>query len=537
MKISGNIVDVFSKRIFSGTLMIEKGHIKDIVEEDNIYSNYILPGFIDSHVHIESSLLTPNEFAKAALKNGVVGAVCDPHEIANVAGVNGIDFMLQCTKDVPFHFLFGAPSCVPASPFDSSGAVLSSKEIEHLFSTKRAFFLAEMMNFVGVVNEDREVLAKLSLSKKYGFPIDGHAPGLSGQELIKYANAGISTDHECTNVHEALEKIKYGMKILIRNGSAAQNLADLAPLFTNCADDLMLCSDDIHADHLLEGGIRSSVKWLVGHDYDIFDILKVACINPVQHYKMDCGLLRVGDKADFIVVDNLNDFNVQEVYFRGIPSMHFQQKSLPGSFVFPFRDKKIAVDDLLMAKKSMSMRVIEVIDKQIITNELLYQWPDDALNNFESTVSEDILKLVVCNRYENKPPVIAFVKGFKLKYGAIASSVAHDSHNIIAVGVRDEDIVGAVNTIIENKGGLAFFSEQEKEFLPLKYGGLMTGMPAEEVAEAFNRLEKKIAEAGCSLHSPIMNLSFLALSVIPTLKLTDKGLFKIAEYSLVDLFC
>jgi len=217
--------------------------------------------------------------------------------------------------------------------------------------------------------------------------------------------------------------------------------------------------------------------------------------------------------------------------------MHFQQKSLPGSFVFPFRDKKIAVDDLLMAKKSMSMRVIEVIDKQIITNELLYQWPDDALNNFESTVSEDILKLVVCNRYENKPPVIAFVKGFKLKYGAIASSVAHDSHNIIAVGVRDEDIVGAVNTIIENKGGLAFFSEQEKEFLPLKYGGLMTGMPAEEVAEAFNRLERKIAEAGCSLHSPIMNLSFLALSVIPTLKLTDKGLFKIAEYSLVDLFC
>ena len=481
--------------------------------------------------------MTPNEFAKAALKNGVIGAVCDPHEIANVAGLEGIDFMLQCTKDVPFHFLFGAPSCVPASPFDSSGAVLSSKEIENLFATKRAFFLAEMMNFVGVINDDKEVLAKLSLSKEYGFPIDGHAPGLSGLELKKYADAGISTDHECTNVQEALEKIQCSMKILIRNGSAAQNLADLAPLFVGHANDLMLCSDDVHADHLLAGSVRSSVKWLVGQGYDIFDILNVACINPVLHYKMDSGLLRVGDKADFIVVDNLEEFNVQEVYISGKPAINFQQNPLIGIFIFPFREKKIAVDDLLVAKISSSMRVIEVIDKQIVTNELIYQLPDNALNYFESTVSEDILKLVVCNRYDNKPPVVAFVKGFKLKYGAIASSVAHDSHNIIAVGVRDEDIVGAINTVIEYKGGLVFFSEKEKEFLPLKYGGLMTDMPADEVAETFNSLEKKITEAGCSLHSPIMNLSFLALSVIPDLKLTDKGLFKIAEYSLVDLFC
>jgi adenine deaminase len=537
MKISGNIVDIISKRIFSGTLIIENGFIKEIVEENKAFQHYILPGFIDSHVHIESSLLTPNEFAKAALKNGVIGAVCDPHEIANVAGIVGIDFMQSCAKDVLFYFLFGAPSCVPASPFDSSGANLSAKEIEYLFETGRASFLAEMMNFVGVVNEDKEVLAKLALAAKYHLPVDGHAPGLNGEGLKKYVQAGISTDHECTGLQEALEKIECGMKILIRNGSAAKNLEDLALLFRDHADSLMLCSDDIHADHLLEGGIRGSVKWLVANGYDIFQVLKVACVHPVEHYHFKSGLLRVGDSADFIMVDNLRDFNVFDVYIKGVSAFNVSGFNIPANVVYPFRDAKIALVDLKVEKKSDTLRVIEVIDKQIVTNELFYSITNSGIKYFESTVSDDILKLVVCSRYENKPPVVAFVKGFKLKYGAIASSVAHDSHNIIAVGVRDEDIVGAINIVIENKGGLAFFSEREKEFLPLKYSGLMTDMPAEEVAVAFNRLEKKIAEVGCALNSPIMNLSFLALSVIPTLKITDKGLFKIADFSRVDLFC
>jgi adenine deaminase len=538
-RVQGKIVDVFGRRIFPGEVVVENGKIASIIEKDVMEGAYILPGFVDAHVHIESSMLIPSQFAKAAVKHGTVAVVSDPHEIANVCGVEGVVFMIENGKKVPFLFHFGAPSCVPATSFESAGSILDDKAVESLLQRKDIFFLAEMMNFPGVVNGDPQVLNKIAAAKKAGKKIDGHAPGLSGNNLSTYISRGISTDHECMTLGEAREKIHGGMKILIREGSAARNMFELLPLLKTHPDMVMFCTDDSHPDTLLQKHINYIVREALKKEYDIFDVLRSASVNAVQHYELNVGLLRVGDKADFIVVDDLKSLSIQKTIINGQIVFEHGQSQIPevdpGQLPNQFLAEKITKENVLVPAGGTKMRVIEMIDGELYTKSLIVDIGADEKIVY-SKPNDDILKLVVLNRYSSQKPQVGFVKGFGLKNGALASSIAHDSHNIVAVGATDEDLVAAINAVIDTKGGLSVSLDDKIFSLPLPVAGLMSVETAEVVAAKYSRLQSHAHEMGSSLQAPFMALSFLSLLVIPELKLSDKGLFDVNKFEFTSLF-
>ena len=542
--VSGNIVDVVSQRIYSGTIEIKNGKIHSILEKKVNETHYIIPGFIDAHIHIESSMLIPSEFARIAVTHGTVASVSDPHEIANVLGIEGVKFMIQNGEKVPFKFYFGAPSCVPATSFESTGASLGIKEIDELLSSNKIYYLAEMMNFPGVLANNEEILKKIALAKKYGKPIDGHAPGLEGDDAIKYISAGISTDHECFSLNEAIHKIKNGMKILIREGSAAKNFEELIPLMDNYADHIMFCSDDKHPDELAQNHMNTIASRAVKKGYNPLKVLRTMSYNPVNHYKLNVGLLQPNDDADFLITDSLEDFHISATYIKGEKVAENGKtfiKSIAEETINVFNCKPISIKDLEIEATGNFLNVIEAINGQLITKRIM---TPARIENGKviSDPENDILKIVVLNRYTPSKPSIGFIKNFGLKKGAIASTVAHDSHNIIAVGTNDYSILKAMQLLIEKKGGICVIEEKNEGqhnnsfFLPLQVGGIMSNENGYLVAEKYIHIDKKVKELGCKLTSPFMTLSFMALLVIPEIKISDKGLFDVKLFDFIPLF-
>ena len=537
MKLKGNIVDIQQKRIFKGEITIEGNKIVSIEEKQHDVNHYILPGFIDAHIHIESSMLVPSEFAKIAVKHGTVATVSDPHEIANVLGVKGVEFMIENGKQVPFKFNFGAPSCVPATNFESAGSTIDSEGIKNLLKKPDIKYLAEMMNYPGVLFDDAEVLKKIEWAKYFNKPVDGHAPGVRGADISKYISAGISTDHECFTFDEALEKLQKGMKILIREGSAAKNFEALIDLLPEYFERIMFCSDDKHPDDLIVGHINQLCARAVSKGIDVFKVLQAACVNPVKHYSLDVGLLQVGDVADVIIVEDLKDFKTLQTYIDG--ELVFDNgKSLikPAEFenINNFNCYPKSVSDFKFESSSKQIRVIEALEGQLVTNELIAE-ATIKNGNLVSNTGNDILKMTVVNRYQNQKPAVAFIKNFGVKEGAIASSVGHDSHNIIAVGVSDEAICKAVNLVIENKGGICAVSDSKEKIIPLPVAGIMSDKDAETIGHQYAELDNMAKSLGCTLNAPYMTLSFMALLVIPSLKLSDKGLFNGKDFKFSSL--
>lgn len=536
--IEGQYVDIPGREIYPALITVENRRITAIRKISDAPSHFILPGFIDAHVHIESSMLVPSEFARLAVVHGTVATVSDPHEIANVCGMEGVEYMINDGKQVDFKFYFGAPSCVPATPFETAGGEINAADIDSLLAREEVVYLAEMMNWPGTVNRDPLVMEKINIARRYGKPVDGHAPGLRGDLAEKYASAGITTDHECFTAAEALEKLKLGMKILIREGSAAKNFEALADLIDEHPDHLMFCSDDKHPDSLALGHINELVARAVAKGKDLFDVLKIACINPIQHYSLDVGELRVGDWADFITVKDLRGFQVERTFING-ELMADAGKTLIPSVKSPIINNfnaspKVAADFRLKADGEKA-RIIEAIDGQLITPEMIGEIKVEG-GWAVSSPEKDILKIAVVNRYQDTKPVVAFVKNFGLKRGAIASSVAHDSHNIIVVGVDEHSMAKAVNLLVETKGGIAAVAEGREKVLPLPVGGIMSAADGYQVAEEYTEIDRMAKKLGSTLQSPFMTLSFMALLVIPELKLSDKGLFDGRKFEFADLY-
>jgi adenine deaminase len=536
--IKANLVDLESKIIYPAEIHVQDGRITSVQRIDENLEHYIMPGFVDSHVHVESSMLVPSEFARLAVTHGTVGTISDPHEIANVLGIAGVEYMLDNAKQVPFHFFFGAPSCVPATAFETAGAVIDSAGIEALMKRPEILYLAEMMNFPGVINGDKEVMAKIAIAHQYNKPVDGHAPGLRGEPLKKYFAAGISTDHECFKHEEALEKLHLGMKVWIREGSAAKNFEELIPLLSDYPDMISFCSDDLHPDSLVAGHINLLVKRALAKGHELFHVLRASSYNIIKHYKLPVGLLQKGDSADFILVDNLDEFRVLKTYIKGTlvaeagkSNIHAPQAAVVNNFSCSPK----TADEFKVPALSGRMRVIEVLDGQLITNKL--SLPGKVVNGFaEADPERDVLKIAVVNRYSDAPPAIAFIKNVGLKRGAIASCVAHDCHNIVVVGTNDEDICAAVNLIIASRGGISVADRRNQEVLPLPVAGIMSNLDGYEIAEQYTRIDRKAKELGSTLRAPFMSLSFMALLVIPQLKLSDKGLFDGNIFEFVPLF-
>ena len=537
--ISGQYVDIVGKQIYPASIQVENGSIVAISPCENAPLQYLLPGFIDSHVHIESSMLIPSSFARLAVLHGTIGTISDPHEIANVCGVDGVHYMIDNGKKVPFHFFFGAPSCVPATTFETAGAMIDSNQITELLASDDIYYLSEMMNFPGVLYNDSEVIKKIKAAHKAGKPVDGHAPGLRGEDAKKYIAAGISTDHECFTIDEALDKLGLGMKILIREGSAAKNFEALYPLIDTHTNNIMLCSDDKHPDSLLEGHINQLCARAVAKGIDKFNVLQAACINPIDHYKLPTGKMKVGDPANFIVVHDLISFEVNATYINGIL---VAEKGI--SFIAPVQETTInQFDAALITAMQLKMYakdypnqngripVIEAIDGQLITN-CIWMSPTEKEHCLVTNTESDVLKMVVYNRYKTAAPSIAFIKNFGFTHGAIASTVAHDSHNIIAVGVDDESIATAINSVIQEKGGVSCVNKTETKILALPVAGLMSTADPYEVAKQYTIIDAMSKALGSQLGSPFMTLSFMALLVIPHLKLSDQGLFDGDQFKL-----
>lgn len=548
--VAGNIVNIFTKEIVAGEVVVENNLVKKInLKEGGEQAGlpYILPGFIDSHVHVESSMLVPSEFARLAVVHGTVGTISDPHEIANVCGLAGVEYMIENGKTVPFHFYFGAPSCVPATVFETAGATLNAEAVHDLLQKDDIWYLSEMMNFPGVLFNDEEVMQKIKSSHDAGKPVDGHAPGLRGDDARKYIAAGISTDHECFTREEAFEKIQYGMKIIIREGSAAKNFEALIDLLNDYPERIMFCSDDKHPDSLVMGHINQLCARAVAKGIDVFKVLQAACINPAVHYKLDVGLLREGDPADFIVAKDLKEFQIAQTYIRGELVAENGTTNIPSHCITKinyFDCSEKTVDDFRFPllkwghehENVEQVLVIEALDGQLITNKI--PEPISSFNitedgELQSNTEKDLLKMVVVNRYKNAPVAKGFVKNFGFKRGAIASSVAHDSHNIIAVGVDSESICKAVNLIIREQGGVSAVDGQTEEILPLPIAGLMSMEDGYKVAAAYSKIDQLSKEMGSTLGSPYMTLSFMGLLVIPHLKLSDLGLFDGDSFSLL----
>ena len=534
-----NIVQIDERRIFPGEITWEDGIITRLCELDkpNSATSYLLPGFIDAHVHVESSMLTPAEFARVACSHGTVATISDPHEIANILGLKGIAFMIENAALTPMPIFFGAPACVPATPFETAGARLESGQLEHLFANQSVTYLSEMMNYPGVLNNDPDIIAKLQLARRYHCPVDGHGPGLTGQDAIRYAQAGISTDHECSTLAEAEEKLAAGMHILIREGSAARNFDALHPLISRYPDKVMFCSDDKHPDDLVAGHINCLVVRAVAAGHDIFNVLRCACINPIIHYHLPIGQLRVGDRMDAVEVDNLQDFSPLKTWIAGRKVAENNKSLLPGVKPSPincFNARTITPDDLKIEHVGQKIRVIKAFDGELLTEESL-QIPKVQHQHIIPDPSRDILLLTVINRYRAAPPALAFIQGFGLQQGALASSVAHDSHNIIAVGTDADLICKAVNCIIAAKGGIAAATLKGVELLPLPIAGLMSDLDGGSVANRYAELNHLAKLMGSGLRAPFMTLSFMALLVIPELKLSDQGLFDSNAFQFTSL--
>jgi adenine deaminase len=537
MKVEGMLIDLQEKSIYPARIQFKKGFIVGIEKVKSAAKNYIIPGLIDAHIHIESSMVTPGAFAGTAVRHGTVGVVSDPHEIGNILGLEGIDFMIKDAEKVPLKFWFGAPSCVPATAFESNGATISSKDISKLLKKKNIKYLSEMMNFPGVIYNDTEVLKKIDIAKRFNKPVDGHAPGLTGENLKKYISAGISTDHECSTIEEAREKISLGMKVLIREGSAARNLDSLKELIKENPEMVMLCSDDLHPDMLLYRHINKLVSKLINEGYDIFDVIKSCTVNPAIHYGLEAGWLMPGHPADFIVVDDYREMNVVETWIDGKKVFEkgrvlFNYKK--SAALNKFNCSNVYSSGIEVPRIKNKVQIIEAFDGELLTKKILREAGADHL--VRPDLDADVLKIVVKDRYNDAPPAVGFIKGFGLKKGAFASSVAHDSHNIICIGTNDQDIVSAINAIIKMKGGLTVSTEGRTSSLRLNIGGIMSDNSCEEVARVYDSLSNKIKSMGCKLSAPFMTLSFMALLVIPELKIGDKGLFDGNKFCLTSLF-
>lgn len=537
--ITANIADLAARCFFSGEIQWQHGIITAIDRRSDADPAlpYLLPGFIDAHVHIESSMLTPCEFARIAARHGTVAAVSDPHEIANVLGVDGVQFMLDNAKQTPFRFCFGAPSCVPATPFETAGAELGLAELEPLLQNPEIGFLAEMMNFPGVLAGDAATLAKLALAQRCHRPIDGHAPGLSGKDAQRYAAAGISTDHECSSLAEAENKIAAGMHILIREGSAARNFDALHPLISRYPDKVMLCSDDKHPDDLLAGHINVLVQRAVALGHDIFDVLQCACVNPARHYGLAPATLRVGERMDALLLNDLHDFAVFNTWIGGCLAATQGHSLLPRikpRLLNRFNARAIRPDDLEIDYHGGDIRVILALDGELLTREAIMP-PLIVQGHIMPDTARDVLLLTVVNRYRPEKPAIAFIQGFGLQCGALASSVAHDSHNIIAVGTDAESVCRAVNAVIGVQGGIAAVDHERTELLPLPIAGLMSDVDGDNVGEYYAQLDAFAKRLGSPLRAPFMTLSFMALLVIPELKLSDRGLFDGCRFQFTEL--
>jgi adenine deaminase len=533
------IVHIDERRIFPGEITWEDGIITRLCELDKpkSASTYILPGFIDAHVHIESSMLTPAEFARIACRHGTVAAISDPHEIANILGLKGIEFMIENAILTPMPIFFGAPSCVPATPFETAGACLESEQLELLFANQSVTYLSEMMNYPGVLNNAPDIIAKLKLAQRFDCPIDGHAPGVTGQDAIHYAQAGITTDHECSTLAEADAKLAAGMYILIREGSAARNFDTLHPLISSHPDKVMFCSDDKHPDDLVAGHINCLVARAVTEGHDVFNTLRCACINPINHYHLPLGRLRIGDRMDAVEVDNLHTFAPLRTWIAGHKVAENNKSLLPSlkpALINCFNARTITSNDLDVEHVGQKIRVIKALDGELLTEESL-QIPKVRQQKIIPDPDRDILLLTVVNRYRPAPPALAFIQGFGLKQGALASSVAHDSHNIIAVGTDADLICKAINSIITAKGGIAVASPVGVELLPLPIAGLMSDLDGDEVAERYAALDRLAKQMGSELLAPFMTLSFMALLVIPNLKLSDQGLFDSKTFQFTSL--
>jgi len=543
----GIIVDAISKKQFKGEIAVENGKIIRVEEKEHDNEQYILPGLVDAHVHIESSMTMPSVFARMAVARGTVAVVSDPHEIANVMGEEGIDYILEDSRKAPTKIFFGVPSCVPATPFESAGAVLDAISINRLLARADLYYLSEVMNFPGVVSESPEIMAKMESAKKYGKVIDGHAPGLRGTDLQKYVGSGISTDHECLTYEEAVDKINLGMKVQIREGSSARNFETLYRLIYEYPESVMLCTDDSHPNTLIhEGHIDRLIRRGYEKGVDIYNLIQAAVINPVEHYGLNVGLLRKGDSADFIIVDDLKSFNVLSTFIDGNCVYDDGKVLFPMEKMFAknvFNRNEISIQDIKISlppadnirEQRRNIRVIVAQDGELVTGQEL-ALAKVKNDNLVSDPGRDILKLVVLSRYRNDPVQIGFIKNIGLKKGAIASSIAHDSHNIIAVGATDKDIVEAVNRLVENKGGIVVGTAEDLLDLPLEVAGLMSIRSGEEVDYRYQLLNEEARKLGTSLKSPFMTLTFMSLLVIPELKLGDKGLFDVTKFEFVDLF-
>ncbi len=539
--IEGNIVNVINSTITQGVIIVHQGKIQEIITTNKSYNNYILPGLIDAHVHIESSMLTPQQFGKLIVSRGTVGTVSDPHEIANVLGIYGINYMIDNAKLSPLKFNFGVPSCVPATSFETSGSNIGVEDIEDFLNRSEICCLSEMMNYPGVIYAEEEVMSKINCAIKVNKPIDGHAPNIKGDNLIKYVTAGISTDHECSTLEEAIEKIKLGMKIQIREGSAAKNFEALHSLINMYPDSVMLCTDDSHPEDIInEGHIDKIIRKGIKKGLNIFNLLKAATVNPIKHYNLNIGLLQPKDPADFIIIDNLNDFNILQTYINGIKlydtgKLHFKLRGFPIE-INNFKRKNIYIEDLKIKSVSEKIRVIEVADGELITKSAITSAKTkDGL--IVPDIENDIIKLVVVNRYDNtSAPAVGFIKNIGIKKGAFGSSIAHDSHNLIVAGTNDEDIIKCLNALIENKGGLVVCSGEDTNILQLEVAGLMTNKDGILVAEQYNQLKQKVHDLGSKLKAPFMTLSFMSLLVIPELKLGDKGLFDVNKFAFTSLY-
>jgi adenine deaminase len=536
--IGGQIVDLVNSRIFSGVVVVEDGKITKIEEQSVGNTQYIMPGFVDAHVHIESSMLIPSEFARLATCHGTVATVSDPHEIANVLGKEGIRYMIANGKKVPFKFFFGAPSCVPATAFETPGASLDADDIEELMASPDIYYLSEVMNYPGVIHDNTELLRKIAAARRNGKPIDGHAPAVTGADLQKYVGAGITTDHECFRLAGALEKISLGMKILIREGSAARNFEALIPLLATHPDKLMFCSDDKHPNELVKGHVDELVRRAIAKGYNVMDVLKAASLNAVRHYKLNVGMLQTGDDADFIVVDDLHNPVAKQTYIKGMlvaengmSNLNYKETETPNIFKAEF----IAAEDLFVPYNGKNIKVIDCLDGQLITKSFTTE-PKVVDGAIVSDVKRDILKIVVVNRYKPSQPAVAFIRGFGLRRGALASSVAHDSHNIVAVGVTDKDILHAVNLLIEHTGGVTAYCSTEMVAVPLPVAGLMSNEDGYEVADAYKNADALAKRLGSTLYAPFMTLAFMALLVIPELKLSDQGLFDVSKFAIASIY-
>jgi len=536
--LSGHLVDLHARQIRPATVHVADGVIARIESAEDVPERYLLPGFVDAHVHVESSMLTPSEFARAAVVHGTVGTVSDPHEIANVLGMEGVEYMIADGKRVPFHFAFGAPSCVPATPFETAGATLDADDVARLLDRDDVPYLSEVMNYPGVLNGDPDTMAKIEAAIERGKPRDGHAPGLRGDDARAYAAAGIQTDHECFAIDEARDKLGAGMTIAIREGSAAKNFDELIPLMDEAPDRLMFCSDDKHPDSLVESHIDALVRRALEAGHDRFDVLRAACVRPVEHYGLDIGLLREGDPADFIVVGDLDAVDVHETYVRGQPVAAggaTQIERVASPVVNRFAASPVDPEAFAVPADGEQIRVITAVDNQLVTGEEVVDAPVEN-GHVVADPSRDVLKLTVVNRYEDAAPAVAFIRGFGLQEGALASSVAHDSHNVVAVGTSDAAIARAVNAVIDAQGGISAASASETRVLPLPIAGLISDRPYDEVARRYTTLSRFAQDAlGSAMDSPFMTLSFMALLVIPQLKLSDQGLFDGDAFDFVDL--